>query len=323
MDGNKTNFLKSAWKAKEMGILLILVLLSVLIQMKNPIFFTFSNLMDIGRNTSYTLIIAIGMTFVLIAKGLDLSVGSLLAICGLISALAMQRGIPVIIAVLLGLAAGAALGLFNALCIVRLKIPAMIATLGTMYMARGLVLVITKGQAVYPLPDSFSEFGKGSLMGIPNVVLLAPGCYCAYRSDKDDLRKESICHRWKCGDSRVCGHSCGGNYGKRLCAQRRDGGTFRYYDSGEDGIRSAERGRRDRDDGYYGGDHWRNKSQRRCRHHAGHRSGCTFNECFIQWYEFSGGICLLAEVCNGTDHHCCSGIGPVSAQQTQRLMAEA
>ena len=89
MDGNKTNFLKSAWKAKEMGILLILVLLSVLIQMKNPIFFTFSNLMDIGRNTSYTLIIAIGMTFVLIAKGLDLSVGSLLAICGLISALAM------------------------------------------------------------------------------------------------------------------------------------------------------------------------------------------------------------------------------------------
>ena len=175
MDGNKTNFLKSAWKAKEMGILLILVLLSVLIQMKNPIFFTFSNLMDIGRNTSYTLIIAIGMTFVLIAKGLDLSVGSLLAICGLISALAMQRGIPVIIAVLLGRAAGAALGLFNALCIVRLKIPAMIATLGTMYMARGLVLVITKGQAVYPLPDSFSEFGKGSLMGIPNVVLLAVG----------------------------------------------------------------------------------------------------------------------------------------------------
>lgn len=87
MEGKTANFLKSALKAKEVGILLILVLLSVLIQMKNPIFFTFSNLMDIGRNTSYTLIIAIGMTFVLIAKGLDLSVGSLLAICGLIAAL--------------------------------------------------------------------------------------------------------------------------------------------------------------------------------------------------------------------------------------------
>ena len=165
--------MKSIFKAKEVGILLILILLSVLIQMKNPIFFTFNNLMDMGRNTSYTLIIAIGMTFVLIAKGLDLSVGSLLAICGLISALGMQGGIPVAVSVLLGLLAGAAFGFFNAFCIVKLKIPAMIATLGTMYMARGLVLVITKGQAVYPLPDSFTNFGKGSILGIPNVVVLA------------------------------------------------------------------------------------------------------------------------------------------------------
>ena len=115
MEGKNTNFLRSALKAKEVGILLILVLLSVLIQLKNPIFFTFSNLMDMGRNTSYTLIIAIGMTFVLIAKGLDLSVGSLLAICGLISALGMQGGIPVVLSVLLGLLAGAAFGTFNAL----------------------------------------------------------------------------------------------------------------------------------------------------------------------------------------------------------------
>ena len=148
MENKNVNLLKSIFKAKEVGILLILILLSVLIQMKNPIFFTFNNLMDMGRNTSYTLIIAIGMTFVLIAKGLDLSVGSLLAICGLISALGMQGGIPVAVSVLLGLLAGAAFGFFNAFCIVKLKIPAMIATLGTMYMARGLVLVITKGQAV-------------------------------------------------------------------------------------------------------------------------------------------------------------------------------
>ena len=173
MENKNVHLLNSIFKAKEVGILLLLILLSVLIQMKNPIFFTFNNLMDMGRNTSYTLIIAIGMTFVLIAKGLDLSVGSLLAICGLISALGMQGGIPVAVSVLLGLLAGAAFGFFNAFCIVKLKIPAMIATLGTMYMARGLVLVITKGQAVYPLPDSFTNFGKGSILGIPNVVVLA------------------------------------------------------------------------------------------------------------------------------------------------------
>lgn len=165
--------IKTILKAKEVGILAILILLSVVIQINNPIFFTFSNITDILRNTSYTLMVAIGMTFVLIAKGLDLSVGSLLAFCGLVSALAMQAGVPVPLAVLLGLLSGALFGGVNAFCIVVLRIPAMIATLGTMYMARGLVLVITKGQAVYPLPDSFSAFGKGSVAGVPNVVILA------------------------------------------------------------------------------------------------------------------------------------------------------
>lgn len=169
----KKNYVKSVLKAKETGIFFILVVLSLLIQIKNPIFLTFNNITDILRNTSYTLIIAIGMTFVLIAKGLDLSVGSMLAFCGLIAALCMQAGVPVWIAIMLGLISGAAFGCVNAFCIVKLKIPAMIATLGSMYMARGLVLVITKGQSVYPLPDAFTAFGKGNILGIPNIVILA------------------------------------------------------------------------------------------------------------------------------------------------------
>ena len=173
MGNNAKIFIRNLLKAKETGIFLILIVLSVLIQMKNPIFFTFGNIMDILRNTSYTLIIAIGMTFVLIIRGLDLSVGSLVAFCGLSAALCMQRGVPVIVSILLGLLCGAVFGGINAFSIVKLKIPAMIATLGAMYMGRGLVLVITKGQAVYPLPDSFTSFGKGNLFGIPNVVILA------------------------------------------------------------------------------------------------------------------------------------------------------
>lgn len=169
----KKNYIKSVLKAKETGIFFILVVLSLLIQIKNPIFLTFNNITDILRNTSYTLIIAIGMTFVLIAKGLDLSVGSMLAFCGLIAALCMQAGVSVWIAIMLGLISGAAFGCMNAFCIVKLKIPAMIATLGSMYMARGLVLVITKGQSVYPLPDAFTAFGKGNILGIPNIVILA------------------------------------------------------------------------------------------------------------------------------------------------------
>ncbi len=170
---SSNHFIKDIFKAKETGIFVILIILSIFIQIANPIFFTFSNVMDILRNTSYTLIIAIGMTFVLITRGLDLSVGSLVAFCGLSASLCMQKGIPVPISVFVGLLCGALFGCINAFCIVKLKIPAMIATLGAMYMARGLVLVITKGQPVYPLPASFTAFGKGNILHIPNVVILA------------------------------------------------------------------------------------------------------------------------------------------------------
>lgn len=169
----ENGILKRLLKTKEIGIILILVVLSVLIQLKNPIFLSYSNIIDVCRNTSYTLIIAVGMTFVLIAKGLDLSVGSMTALCGLISSLAMFNGVPILLAVLLGILVGAAFGVINAFCIVKLNIPAMIATMGTMYMARGLVLVTTKGSPVFPLPDAFGAFGKGYFMGIPYVVIIA------------------------------------------------------------------------------------------------------------------------------------------------------
>lgn len=173
MDNKQTGVLKRVFKTKEIGIFLILILLSVLVGILNPIFFTYSNIMDIFRNTSFTLIIALGMTYVLIAKGLDLSVGSNFALSGLCTSLLMFNGFPIFPSVLVGLVVGAAIGCFNAACVVFLKIPAMIATLGSMYVARGLVLVITKGSPVFPLPAEFSAFGKGSLVGIPYVVILA------------------------------------------------------------------------------------------------------------------------------------------------------
>lgn len=173
MEEKNKGSMKKIFKTKEIGIILILIVLSVLIQLKNPIFLTYSNIIDVCRNTSYTLVIAVGMTFVLIAKGLDLSVGSLMALGGLISSLAMFHGVPILLAVLLGLLVGAAFGMVNAFCIVKLNIPAMIATLGSMYMARGLVLVITKGSPVFPLPEAFGNFGKAYFLGVPYVVLIA------------------------------------------------------------------------------------------------------------------------------------------------------
>ena len=173
MGEKKNSVIKTIFKSKEIGIIAILIVLSIAIQIKNPIFLTYNNIVDVCRNTSYTLIIAIVMTFVLIAKGLDLSVGSLMALGGLVASLAMTNGVPIILAVILGIIVGAAFGVVNAFCIVKLNIPAMIASLGTMYMARGLVLIITKGSPVFPLPEAFSAFGKGFLIGLPYVVIIA------------------------------------------------------------------------------------------------------------------------------------------------------
>lgn len=173
MKEKKLRVVKNMFKAKGMGLFLILIVLSVLIGLKNPVFFTFSNIVDVLRNTSFTLIIAVGMTFVLIARGLDLSVGSLVAFCGMVCSLFLSWGASIFISVTMGLLSGAVFGALNAVFVVAIRIPSMIATLGTMYMARGLVLVVTKGAPVYPLPEEFVNIGGGTLFNIPYVVVLA------------------------------------------------------------------------------------------------------------------------------------------------------
>ncbi len=173
MSEKSANRVTNIFKAKEFGLFMILVVLSILIGIRNPIFFSFHNIIDIFRNTSYTLIIAVGMTFVLVAKGLDLSVGSMIAICGMVCALFLSWGYPIFFCILTGLLTGAAFGAINALCIVVFHIPSMIATLGCMYMARGLVLVVTKGAPVYPLPKEFVNLGTRTFFGVPFIVVLS------------------------------------------------------------------------------------------------------------------------------------------------------
>jgi len=157
----------------EMGLVIPLVVLIIIIGTINPSFFNFDNLINIMRNTSFTFIIAIAMTFVLISAGLDLSVGSLIALGGTITGMLLKAGIPIPLSILLGVALGALVGLINGLTIVRFKIPPLIVTLGMLYAARGLVLVFTKGAPVYPLPPLFNEIGQGGIAGIPYVIIIA------------------------------------------------------------------------------------------------------------------------------------------------------
>lgn len=164
---------RSLFSRREIGIAVPLLLILVVVAVVNPVFYNADNLINVLRQSSFVFIIAVAMTFVLVAAGLDLSVGSVLALAGVTSGLALLAGVSTPLAVGIGIATGAGVGLFNGFVIARLDIPSLIVTLGMMYLARGLVQVLTRGTPVYPLPDSFNFLGQGSLGGIPIVVWVA------------------------------------------------------------------------------------------------------------------------------------------------------
>lgn len=139
-------------------------------------FLTADNLFNIGAQTAVVAVIAIGMTLVIITAGIDLSVGSVAALAGVMGAVMMANlGLPVPVAVLGGTLVGAACGLVNGLLISITGLNPFIATLGMLSVARGLVYIFTDAQSVFGLPDSFRLLGQGVLAGgvpIPIIIIL-------------------------------------------------------------------------------------------------------------------------------------------------------
>jgi len=171
--GKRGGFWQRLSEKSELGIAVPLVLLIVIVGIVNPVFFDLDNIFNVLRQSSFTFIIGLAMTFVLVGGGLDLSVGSVLALGGVIAGLALLGGVPIWIAVLLGVLAGVLIGLFNGIVVAVFKIPSLIVTLGMMYFARGVVQVLTRGNPVYPLPEAFNFLGQGFLAGVPVVVIVA------------------------------------------------------------------------------------------------------------------------------------------------------
>ena len=170
---SKGSVLRSLRRFDQLGIFVVLIILAVIVSIKNPVFYSYDNIINVLRSTSFVLIIGVAVTYVLITGGLDLSVGRVMALSGILSALLAQNGVPLFVCVLCGLAFGVVIGLLNGLLIVKMHIPALIVTLGMMYVCEGLILIITKGTPVYPIPESFKNMGQGKILGIPNVVVIA------------------------------------------------------------------------------------------------------------------------------------------------------
>ena len=150
-----------------------LIVVFVFLSFASPVFLSADNLFNIGVQTSYTAVIAIGMTLVIITAGIDLSVGSVAALSGVAGVVLMaQYGIPVVPAILGGVLVGAACGLVNGLLVSVAGLNPFIATLGMLSVARGLVYIPTNAKAVFGAPDSFRLLGQGVIGPIPIPIIV-------------------------------------------------------------------------------------------------------------------------------------------------------
>jgi ribose transport system permease protein len=159
---------------KDAGILAALVILIVVGSALSPYFLQTGNLLNVARQTAIVGILGIGMTFVILTAGIDLSVGSIVGFTAITSASLLSEGIPWPVAVPCGLAAGALIGALNGLGITKGRLQPFIMTLGMLVIARGVTMTYSKGQPI-PLREagkSFAWLGTGSPLGIPVPVWL-------------------------------------------------------------------------------------------------------------------------------------------------------
>lgn len=160
----------------QMGSLIALIVLLILVTIANPDFIQMTNLLNLLRQVSVNAVIAFGMTFVILTAGIDLSVGSILALTGAVTAWMIATGMPAWLALLAGLALGAIFGCFNGLLIAYGKAAPFIATLATMTIFRGATYVFTNGNPITgpKINNSFlfQFIGQGYLFGIPFPIIL-------------------------------------------------------------------------------------------------------------------------------------------------------
>jgi ribose/xylose/arabinose/galactoside ABC-type transport system permease subunit len=161
------------------GLVVSFLLLCLALSLLSDRFLTVGNLTNVLRQSTINLIIAIGMTYVILTAGIDLSVGAVLALSTVVTADLLQRGVPILPTVLLGLTLGGVLGMASGLLISRVKVPPFVATLGMMTVARGLALTYTQGRPITGLPDAFRYIGTGYWGPIPMPIIVAAVAFLA------------------------------------------------------------------------------------------------------------------------------------------------
>jgi ribose/xylose/arabinose/galactoside ABC-type transport system permease subunit len=164
-------------RARQFGTLIGLVALCFVLWILTPYFLTVSNLLNVAEQTSINAIVAVGMTFVILSAGIDLSVGSIVALSGVILGMALRDGQPLVLALTVALAVGVIAGAVNGLLISHGGLPPFIVTLGTMSIARGAALLVTEGRPISGFAASFRVLATGRVGFVPAPVIVTAAVY--------------------------------------------------------------------------------------------------------------------------------------------------
>jgi ribose/xylose/arabinose/galactoside ABC-type transport system permease subunit len=162
---------------RQLGTFAGLVALCLLLWAATPHFLTVSNLLNVLEQTSINAIVAVGMTLVIISGGIDLSVGSVLAVSGIALARALEAGLPAPVAIGLALIVGSSAGLINGLLVTYGRLPPFIATLGMMSVARGAALMLAEGRPISGFAEGFRALATSRVLMIPSPVIITALIY--------------------------------------------------------------------------------------------------------------------------------------------------
>lgn len=158
---------------KNKGIILVLLAMVVLLSLLSPVFLTTNNIISLVQQITINMFIALAMSLVIITGGIDLSVGSIVALSSTITVgLIVNNGIPLFIAILIGLVIGVITGLLNGVIITKFKLPPFIVTLATMNVVRGIAYIYSGGSSIRITGDSFTNLGTSQLFGVLPIPIL-------------------------------------------------------------------------------------------------------------------------------------------------------
>lgn len=193
VDGTRSRRLVDlAFRVRELGIVLALVLLIGVTGILEPRFLSAGSLRDLALNASIIAILAVGQTVVIVARQIDLSVGSTLGLAAFLSGtlLSNHPGTPVLVVLVAAMGLGAVAGLVNGVLVTFGRVPALVVTLGTLYVFRGLAFLWTNGRQVNAetLPDGFLNLGTNTVLGIPVLTIIALVVVVAVGQALRDLR---------------------------------------------------------------------------------------------------------------------------------------